>query len=516
MGSQMHEGERPEIFIGLIGAVGIDLGDVGDMFGQVLAHARYDVARIRVSACLIEILGMSNDETSVLPEDQRVRRLQDEGDRLRRMAKNGAAAMWPAIAELRRIREATISRKADCAYVIQSLKRPEEVRLLREIYGENFIAVGCVASLRSRKDYLKRMFERDAGYIGDADNIEGRVSGMIARDDADEDNELGQNVRDTMALSDAFISMDEEPPHDALRQIERICHALLGSPWVVPSSAEYAMTIAATAAARSQDLSRQVGAVIVDRNGMIVATGFNEVPVPGGGTDWSDVPSHREGRDRRSGDANAYMRRTIFREFVEAMHESGLLRQDIDIDSMVENMLSGTLQKTFKKRRVSNLIEFGRIVHAEMTALTDAARTGRAVAGATLYCTTYPCHMCARHLIAAGIARVVYIEPYPKSLTRQLYAGAVVHDDEAGASPNVLRFVPFIGITPRLYDRVFQLGNRRRKDGDGRAIPWQADTSMPLIDNREPKSYVKREIIQVVCLNSVIHGSSEPVSGGGS
>jgi deoxycytidylate deaminase len=72
-----------------------------------------------------------------------------------------------------------------------------------------------------------------------------------------------------------------------------------------------------------------------------------------------------------------------------------------------------------------NVIEFGRAVHAEMAALMDSARRGVPVKNATLYCTTFPCHLCARHIVAAGIRRVVYIEPYPKSLAAQLYPDSI-------------------------------------------------------------------------------------------
>ena len=50
--------------------------------------------------------------------------------------------------------------------------------------------------------------------------------------------------------------------------------------------------------------------------------------------------------------------------------------------------------------------------HAEENAITQAAFHGIAVAGATLYCTLSPCLQCAKMLINAGIAEVVYEEPY--------------------------------------------------------------------------------------------------------
>lgn len=47
-------------------------------------------------------------------------------------------------------------------------------------------------------------------------------------------------------------------------------------------------------------------------------------------------------------------------------------------------------------------------VHAEMNALLYAARKGISVEGATLYCTLQPCHNCLKHMLCAGVKRVVY------------------------------------------------------------------------------------------------------------
>jgi deoxycytidylate deaminase len=82
-------------------------------------------------------------------------------------------------------------------------------------------------------------------------------------------------------------------------------------------------------------------------------------------------------------------------------------------------------EKLIEGTRITNLIEFNRAVHAEMAALTDAARRGVSVRGCVLHATTFPCHGCAKHIVAAGIRRVVYVEPYPKSLAEELHSDAV-------------------------------------------------------------------------------------------
>ena len=71
--------------------------------------------------------------------------------------------------------------------------------------------------------------------------------------------------------------------------------------------------------------------------------------------------------------------------------------------------------KAIRGSLVGNVTEYGRMVHAEMNAMSDAARLGRSLKGSTIFVTTYPCHNCAKHLIAAGIERIVFVEPYPKA-----------------------------------------------------------------------------------------------------
>ncbi|HDQ46425.1 MAG TPA: cell division protein DedD [bacterium] len=53
-----------------------------------------------------------------------------------------------------------------------------------------------------------------------------------------------------------------------------------------------------------------------------------------------------------------------------------------------------------------------RTVHAEQNAITQAARTGVSIEGATLYCRMTPCRVCAMLIINCGIRRVVCERKY--------------------------------------------------------------------------------------------------------
>lgn len=53
-----------------------------------------------------------------------------------------------------------------------------------------------------------------------------------------------------------------------------------------------------------------------------------------------------------------------------------------------------------------------RTVHAEQNAITQAAKLGIAIKGATLYCKMTPCRTCAMLIINCGIVRVVCEKKY--------------------------------------------------------------------------------------------------------
>ena len=66
-----------------------------------------------------------------------------------------------------------------------------------------------------------------------------------------------------------------------------------------------------------------------------------------------------------------------------------------------------------------------RTVHAEQNAISQAARHGISIRGATLYCTMEPCLTCAMLIIAVGIERVVAYKKYHAAqMTRSLFADA--------------------------------------------------------------------------------------------
>lgn len=310
-----------------------------------------------------------------------------------------------------------------------------------------------------------------------------RANELIAADEKSKGRQA-QNVRDTFPRADFFIYGEASLTEQAKRLVE----VIFGEPYTTPTLDEFSMFMARGAGYRSADLSRQVGAVIVDQHGSIIGTGCNEVPYPGGGI-FSEglVDGIGDNRDHvKQIDPNfAEIQRTLI-EIVRALRQAGHIG-DSGADSaadvaLVEDLLQGEQKDLLSDARIRSLIEFGRIVHAEMHAICDAAAGGRAVRGTSLYCTTFPCHLCAKHIVAAGIREVIYIEPYPKSLTAQLYSDEIelahAQSSTEGASKyERVRFRPFHGVAPVLFQRAFRY--RPRKDSHGLLATWDPQTSLP-------------------------------------
>src|SRR3954447_18935869 len=117
-------------------------------------------------------------------------------------------------------------------------------------------------------------------------------------------------------------------------------------------------------------------------------------------------------------------------------------------------------------------------------------RRGLSTKGASLYCTTFPCHNCARHIIASGIAKVVYIEPYPKSLAEDLYKDSIIVDEHRYHPSASVEFTSFEGVSPNKYREVFTKGKRKNKDGS--AISWNPAQAKPIIRSFFP-TYIELE-----------------------
>ena len=467
-----------EIVIGLVGAVGTPHGQVVDILTERLKAFNYNTKEIRVSHDVIHTLYQDIPD-NITSEFERITTYIDKGNKARKDSGDNSILALGVSSEIFRNREQdeqnNIKPTIRTAYIINSLKNPEEVTRLRSIYTEGFYLIGIHSDKKRRYDYLTKdkLIEKE------------KAEKLIERDE-DEVEGHGQHTRDTFHLSDFFVHLDSDV--DQLKvSLWRILDLIFGNPYITPIFDEYAMFMAFASALRSSDLSRQIGAVI-GRNNEIIATGANDCPKAGGGLYW---PKYDK-------DNHEYVDTPNGRDYMRG--EDSNKREQKNIISHILNDLSASIDKkeverALLKSQIRDITEYGRPVHAEMEALLFCARNTVDTREATLYTTTFPCHNCAKHIIAAGIRKVVYVEPYPKSKAFIFHDDAIISENNTNSDAVI--FVPFVGIGPRKFFDLFSMRlssgfEIERKNKEGMILDWKSEKSSARIQML-PCSYLEKE-----------------------
>lgn len=446
-----------ELILGIISTVGTDTKGVIKDITEHLSFFKYTVEEIVVSKQIIS--QFEPDIPSFKSEYDRISHYMDLGNEIRATSQD-MSILAKGIA-----RHIYLSRTPDengnpqpkkrQAYIINSLKNPDEVDFMRQTYGDAFHLIGVTSAYERR---LKYLMERKGLSKPNA-------QALLVRDE-DEDVAEGQHTRDAFQYADYFINITENTDH-TYNSVARLIDLLFGSPFISPGFDEYAMFMAYATSLRSADLSRQVGAVVAN-NQEILAMGVNDCPRAGGGLYWPIQTPQGKYEDEENG-----------RDYT-----LGCDSNKIEQEKIIQNVLSelGTeispenIQKV-KKAGIGDLTEYGRVVHGEMEALLSCARNNISCRGATMYVTTFPCHNCAKHIIAAGVKKVVYIEPYPKSKALDFYRAEISHGK---SDEHKVVFEPFVGVGPQRFVDVFSLSStkwyaRKRKKKDGRIVEWHRE-----------------------------------------
>ncbi|HEY5711736.1 MAG TPA: anti-phage dCTP deaminase [Allosphingosinicella sp.] len=501
---------HPELVIGIAGAIGVAVEAISDEIGRALDDLGYSSHPIRVTSEMMRypapnVTKEADDYASLMNHKMSYanKLCEDFGD--------PATLMRIAIQAITLVRDKVLNVEGSdqvlpkTAFIIRQLKRPSEVRLLRKVYGKQFVLVSAYGSEEHRRLELTRKIRESLPISTPEHVISHEADKLISRDFDEGTFDHGQHLRDTFHLADVFV---DGISRDSMRAgIERFFQAFFGRADIGPSKTEYGMYAAKAASLRSTDLSRQVGAAIFSEDGEIVSQGCNEVPKAFGGTYWDgEEPDHR---DVQLGyDPNDYVKKEVMRDLLERLTKAKLLSVGSlgqkSSGELVEIFLGRSA--TYKDRNfygclssssINDLTEYGRVVHAEMSAICDAARLGRRVKGALLFVTTFPCHNCTKHILAAGISRVVFMEPYPKSKAKELHRDEIELEK---ASESRVSFLPFLGISPYRYRDIFEKRSRKK---DGRAVVWYEGEPRPLLEVAGP-AYLDIEALEVMKLGGSV------------
>lgn len=316
-----------------------------DKFGYTCCHVK--LSRLLADRSL-HLLGQEADHHGIW----RVWDLMNAGNRARMLAEDGGALIALAVEQIWNDRGAAPGREAPPpkekrVYIIDSLKHPAEISLLREIYGSGCLVVSVfspaaqrleeimrrVAPDESRHDSMRDLKKLDVGkyynqarfllardesedqWARDARNvalaedwgiIDEKQRAIISKKFPDSaswaeaeiavSKDFGQDVEGSFPQADVFLDATNAGLLDA--QVERLVRLLVGDQFITPNPAEQGMAIANISRFRSSDPGRQVGVAITSQDGTILSTGTNEVPRAGGGQYWpprtSTDPDNRD------------------------------------------------------------------------------------------------------------------------------------------------------------------------------------------------------------------------------
>ena len=254
-----------------------------------------------------------------------------------------------------------------------------------------------------------------------------------------------QDVISCIENSDIFVTRDYEAgdsnyDHQLIKQLARISTLILHPGLLVPTKIERCMQIAMTAKLNSGCLSRQVGAVVTDKEYNVLSLG------------WNDAPCNAEKCIRRNlfdiinkEDKRAYSKFELnndeYRDYLETISKELTPRK---------TELKGLPMAFCFKDVYQDLIGqrdqiYTRALHGEERAI--ASCSSNAIKGGYLFTTSSPCELCAKRAKQAGIKKIYYIELYP-GISRD-------HVIEIGPKHSRAEYHFFVGATGLAYIKLY-------------------------------------------------------------
>lgn len=333
-------------------------------------------------------------------------------------------------------------------FLIDSLRNPMTIKFLRKRYS-SFYLISLFSRYSQRRDRIEKLLGGDFK--------EKNFKEQDKRDQGQNHHEIydgfyKQNVREAVLMSDIAINNEDKFAKKLSRKplerhkskiylkILRYISLILNPGCTKPTTEEMFMNMAYTMAMKSNCISRKVGAVIEGSKGYLVGAGWNDV---GEGqiscglrkikdlnmdeyAPYANAISKKYGMSERNtdsilsklikkyGNANCcFCMKDELSKGEVSVKVSKLLKEGLIEEHNFEKVLS--------KIKIKRL-EFCKALHAEENAIIQSAKIGGfGLKGAKMYATTYPCELCAKKIQQAGIVEVIYVEPYPKSLSKDLY-----------------------------------------------------------------------------------------------
>lgn len=315
-------------------------------------------------------------------------KLQDLGNKLRR--DQGLSYLAKET-----YKKVTVNKKRAKDIVFDSIRNPAEIEFLRTKFQDFYlIAVDSAEGDRWERIKEKEYLSKDLDYE------------QFKKDDARDKNEdgivYGQQVALCVDQADYLLRNDNDPMITSDPAIKRILKGKLEDPINLfkgktrtPRKQETYMGIAFTASLMSECVKRQVGAVIIDKQGNVVSVGYNIPPKP-------LKPCYKQFGD-------CYREIVIARtmENVSNCPSCKKALEALNYPYTCPHCGENIYKKIITDRAIGRCMS----LHAEEKALANI--NSAVLSDCVLYVTTFPCFHCAQKILDSGISRLCYFESYP-------------------------------------------------------------------------------------------------------
>ena len=167
MSSVSDSHDFPEIFFGIAGPIGVDVVAISDSLQNALRSVRYGSEVIHLTKEMVEVELTS---PPAAPVDKNF--YSDVNYKIEYA--NQLCAEFKQPDALARIALRTISHRREelsggrkksptqsTAYIIRQLKRPEEVFLLRKVYGKRFVLISAYGPAEQRTKLIEERLKKD-------------------------------------------------------------------------------------------------------------------------------------------------------------------------------------------------------------------------------------------------------------------------------------------------------------------------------------------------------------------
>jgi len=327
-------------------------------------------------------------------------------------------------------------------FVIECFRNPAEINYFRRRFYEFYLfSVFADEKLRfKRAKELYKLTKDDFEKIDQVDKGTDNVQELYK-----------QNVTQCVNLSDIAVT-NQGQKTDFYHKLLTY-YALIKVPGCIkPTHMERNMHLAYSMSLNSTCICRQVGAVIV-KKGHIIGAGWNDTEPRRIGCTYrlrGDIVRTDNKSFPLCSDDDYETFKEIILNYAILDHsfcykdEYAKLKKKKDL---AEENIDPRCQKYIDKISTKSLQQC-RALHAEENAILQTAGLGGVgLEDATIYTTTFPCELCAKKIARVGIKRIIYCEPYPKSVSMEVFLKEGIKK---------IDIIPFEGVKSPSFFRLFK------------------------------------------------------------